>query len=83
MAGASQVALVVRRKHKKCGFDPWVGKIPCRRAWQTTPAFLPVEFYGQRNVEAGSPQGNKRLDMTEVTYHSTAYAIGQLITVFQ
>jgi len=20
------------RRHKRCGFDPWVGKIPCRRA---------------------------------------------------
>ena len=23
------------------GFDPWVGKIPWRRAWQPTPIFLP------------------------------------------
>ena len=23
--------------------DPWVGKIPWRRAWQPTPAFLPGE----------------------------------------
>ena len=23
------------------GFDPWVGKIPCRRAWQPIPVFLP------------------------------------------
>ena len=22
------------RRHKRCGFDPWVGKIPWRRAWQ-------------------------------------------------
>ena len=22
------------------GFDPWVGKIPWRRAWQPTPVFL-------------------------------------------
>ena len=29
-----------RRRHKRCGFDPWVGKIPCRRAWQPTPLFL-------------------------------------------
>ena len=26
------------------GFDPWVGKIPWRRAWQPTPVFLPGEF---------------------------------------
>ena len=25
------------------GFDPWVGKIPWRRAWQPTPVFLPGE----------------------------------------
>ena len=22
------------RRHKRCRFHPWVGKIPCRRAWQ-------------------------------------------------
>ena len=26
------------------GFDPWVGKIPWRRAWQPTPVILPGEF---------------------------------------
>ena len=25
------------------GFDPWVGKIPWRRAWQLIPVFLPRE----------------------------------------
>ena len=25
------------------GFNPWVGKIPGRRAWQSTPVFLPGE----------------------------------------
>ena len=25
------------------GFDPWVGKILWRRAWQPTPVFLPGE----------------------------------------
>ena len=25
------------------GFDPWVGKIPWRRAWYPTPVFLPLE----------------------------------------
>ena len=23
------------------GFDPWVGKMPWKRAWQPTPVFLP------------------------------------------
>ena len=27
-------------------FNPWLGKIPWRRKWQTTPVFLPGTFYG-------------------------------------
>ena len=26
---------------RRCRFDPWVRKIPWRRAWQPTPVFLP------------------------------------------
>ena len=29
------------RRHERCGFNPWVGKIPWRRAWQPSPVFLP------------------------------------------
>ena len=36
------------RRHKRCGFNPWVGKIPWRRAWQLTPVFLPGKLHGQR-----------------------------------
>ena len=28
---------------QETGFDPWVGKMPWRRAWQPTPVFLPGE----------------------------------------
>ena len=31
-------------------FDPWVGKIPWRRAWQPAPVFLPGESHGQRSL---------------------------------
>ena len=31
------------------GFDPWVGKIPWRKAWQPTPILLPGESHGQRS----------------------------------
>ena len=41
--GASGHVLTVARRHKRCRFDPWVGKIPWRRAWQPTPVFLPGE----------------------------------------
>ena len=31
-------------------FSPWVGKIPWRRKWQSTPVFLPGEFLGWRRL---------------------------------
>jgi len=47
------------RGHKRCGFDPWIGKIPGRRKWQPTPVFLPGKFHGQRSLAGSSPWGNK------------------------
>ena len=35
-------------KCRRLGFNPWVGKIPWRKAWQTTPVFLFGKSYGQR-----------------------------------
>ena len=32
------------------GSIPGPGKIPWRRAWQPTPAFLPGESHGQRSL---------------------------------
>ena len=58
------------RIHKRLGFNPWVGKIPWRRAWQPTPVFLPGESHGQRSLEGYSPQGRTELDMTQVTSHA-------------
>ena len=37
-------------------FNPWVGKIPRRRAWQPTPVFLPRKSQGQRSLVGYSPQ---------------------------
>ena len=31
-------------------FDPWVRKIPWRRAWQPIPVFLPGESHAQRSL---------------------------------
>ena len=33
---------------KRHNFDPWVGKIPWRRAWKPTPVFLPGESMDRR-----------------------------------
>ena len=40
------------RTHKRLRFNPWIRKIPWRRAWQLTLVFLPGEFYGQRSLVA-------------------------------
>ena len=50
---------------KRCAFNPWVGKIPWRRAWQPTPIFLSGESHGQRSLVGCSPKGHKASDMGE------------------
>ena len=53
------------RKGKICVLDPWVGKIPWRRAWQSTQVFLSGESHGQRNVMGYTPWGYIETDITE------------------
>ena len=45
--------------------EPWVGKVPWRREWLPTPAFLPRESHGQRSLVGYSSYGRKELDMTK------------------
>ena len=52
-------------QQRKPRFDPWVGRIPCRRAWQPTPVFLPGKSPGQRRLGGYSPRGHKESHMTE------------------
>ena len=47
-----------------CRFDPLVGKILWRRAWQPTPVFLPGEPHGKRSLGGYSPKGHKGSDTT-------------------
>ena len=56
------------RRHKKLGFDPWVGKVPWRRKWQPAPVFLHGKFHGQRSPVGSSPWGNKESNTTEHTH---------------
>ena len=46
-------------------FNPWVGKIPCRRKWQPTPVFLPGELHGQRSLVGLSSWGSTESDTAE------------------
>ena len=51
------------RRHR---FDPWVRKMPWRRAWQPTPVFLPGESHGQRSLAGYSPWDHKESDVAGV-----------------
>ena len=64
--------LVVKNSPASAGdmrleLDPWVGRIPWRRAWQPTPVFLPGESHGQRSLAGYSPWGCKESYRTEAT----------------
>ena len=52
------------RRCKRCGFDPWVGKIPCRKKWQPTPVVLSGKLHGYRTLAGYSPCGYKESDIT-------------------
>ena len=52
------------RRHKRSGIDPWVRKIPWKRAWQPTPEFLPGESHEQRSLAGYSLWGRKESDTT-------------------
>ena len=55
----------LRWQFGKPGCDPWVGKIPWRKAWQPTAVFFPGESHAQRSLVGYSPWGRKEADMTE------------------
>ena len=55
------------KRHKRCRFSPWVGKIPWRRSWLPTPVFLPEESQGRGSLVGFSPWGRTESDMTEAT----------------
>ena len=46
---------------RRCGFDPWDGRVPWRRKWQSTPVFLPGKSHGQRSLADYSSWGRKRV----------------------
>ena len=43
------------RRHKRCRFNPWVGKIPWRRTWQSTAILSLGESQRERNLVGYSP----------------------------
>ena len=72
------------RRCRRCGFDPWVRKIPWNRKWQHTQLFLPGKSHGQRACRAtvhGVPKSQTRLSDRAYTHRSSqqysAYFVGE------
>ena len=55
------------KRHKRHGFDPWVGKITWRRKWKSVPVFLPGKSHRQRSPASYSSWGCKRVGHDLVT----------------
>ena len=67
------------RDISRCGFDPWVGKIPWR-TWQPTPVFLPGESHGQRSLVGYTLWGCKGL-CTHARAHTCAHTHTHLLSI--
>ena len=61
--GSSLVAQTVKNPLQcgRPGFDPWIGKIPWRRAWQPIPVFFPRESPWTEEPGGLQPMGSQRV----------------------
>ena len=57
---SGKVSVCQCRRLKRLRFDPWVGKIPWRRAWQPIPVFLLGKSHGQRSLVGPSSWDHKK-----------------------
>ena len=65
----------------RCGFDPWVRKIPWRRKMATYSILLSEKFHGQRSLAGYSPKDHKELGRTKLT-HSLDFSHLKLLLTF-
>ena len=80
MAGASGKKPASQcRKYERHGFDIWGKKILWRKAWQSTPVFLPSESHGQRSLTGYSPWDGKELDTTEATWQAMSSKVALVV----
>ena len=46
---------------RRCGSNPWIGKIPWRRTWQPIPVFLLGKSHEWRSLGGLQPTGSQRV----------------------
>ena len=59
---------------RETGFDPWMGKIPWRRAWQRASVFLPGESPWTEEPGGLQSLGLQRIRNDLVTKDSTTHS---------
>ena len=61
---------------KKCGFNPWVRKIPWRREWLPTLVLLLGESHGQRSLAATAHRvAESRPGLKQLSTHAEALLV--------
>ena len=65
-------------RHKRCRFEPWVGKILWRRKWQPTSVSLPGKFPGQRGAQWAAVHGVAE-SQTRLSTYAHVHYVGEKI----
>ena len=71
------------RRHKRCKFDPWTGKIPWRRKWQPTPVSLPGKSHDRAAWRATVHRFTKSQTQLKRLNTHTCIHIGTYIYIYQ
>ena len=71
------------KRHKRLKFNPWVGKIPWRGKWHSTPVLLPGKSHGQSSLMGYSPWGHKESDTAEVMSTKCLGALQGVLDVWE
>ena len=64
---------------RRCGFHPWVGKIPWRRDWLSSLVFS-GKSHGQRSLAGYSPWGRKRVGHDLATKQKQKWSSQETVT---
>ena len=64
-------------QHRRCGFDPWVGKMPWRRKWQPSLVVFPRKSHSQRSSAGFSSWGCKSESRNLATDNSNGHSVSQ------
>ena len=67
------------RRCKRGGLDPWVEKIPWKRAWQPTPVFLSGESRGQSLVSYSQSQQKIRHNWSDSACVHTCWVLSLIL----